>query len=115
MPSRPICREALGLSLGNWLISIVLLVPGAVLLKVFHAHPVAVFLAAALALVPLASLLGDATEELSGYLGPALPAIRPQVYTTARHGIGHTEPSPCSLGLSPSPGGRIPLGASIAL
>ncbi len=72
MSSRPIWREALGFSLGNWRISIVFLVPAAVALDVFHAHPVAIFTAAALALVPLASLLGDATEELSGYLGPTL-------------------------------------------
>ncbi len=43
-----------------------------VLLEMLHRHPVAIFGAAALALIPLASLLGDATEELAGHVGPAL-------------------------------------------
>jgi Ca2+:H+ antiporter len=59
-------------SLGNWRISILLLVPAAVVLKTLHQHPVAIFGASALALIPLASLLGDATEELAGHVGPAL-------------------------------------------
>jgi len=65
-------RQAAWFSLGNWRISILALVPAAVLLEMLHQHPVAIFGAAALALIPLASLLGDATEELSGHVGPAL-------------------------------------------
>lgn len=65
-------RQAVRFSLGNWRISILLLLPGAVALEAFHAHPLTIFGAAALALVPLASLLGSATEELSGHVGPAL-------------------------------------------
>jgi Ca2+:H+ antiporter len=33
------------------------------------AHPIAVFLASALAIVPLAGLVGEATENFAGYLG----------------------------------------------
>lgn len=64
--------QALRWSLNGWRISILVLVPAAVVLEMTHQHPVAIFGAAALALVPLASLLGDATEELAGYVGPAL-------------------------------------------
>ena len=72
MGERAIWREALGFSLGNWRISILALVPAAVLLEVFHAAPILIFGAAALAIIPLASLLGDATEELAAHTGPAL-------------------------------------------
>jgi Ca2+:H+ antiporter len=50
----------------------VLLIPAAVLFRLFHAHPTLIFGSAALALIPLASLAGDATEELAGRVGPAL-------------------------------------------
>jgi Ca2+:H+ antiporter len=59
-------------ALGGWRISILFLLPGAVALKVLHQHPVAVFGVAALSLVPLASLLGEATEELAGHVGSGL-------------------------------------------
>ena len=72
MTTPSLWSQALRFSLGNWRISLLLLVPGAVLLEALHAPPVAVFGAAALALIPLASVLGDATEELSGHVGPAL-------------------------------------------
>ncbi len=64
--------QALRFSVGNWRASILILVPAMVLLEMLHQHPVAIFGAAALALIPLASLLGDATEELAGHVGPAL-------------------------------------------
>jgi Ca2+:H+ antiporter len=72
MTTQSLWRQALRFSLADWRVSLVLLVPGAVLLEVLHAPPVAVFGAAALALIPLASVLGDATEELSSHGGPAL-------------------------------------------
>ena len=65
-------REAFRFSVGNWRIVILLLVPGAVVLEILHGHPLAIFAVAALALVPLASLLGDVTEDLAGHVGPAL-------------------------------------------
>jgi Ca2+:H+ antiporter len=72
MADKAIWREALGFSLGNWRISILALLPATVLLEVFHAAPIMIFGVAALAIVPLASLLGDATEELAAHTGPAL-------------------------------------------
>ena len=75
MAEKSLWGEAFRSSLGNWRISILLLIPGAVALEVFHAHPVAIFAVAAAALIPLASLLGDATEELAGYVGPALGGL----------------------------------------
>jgi Ca2+:H+ antiporter len=53
-------------------VSILIIVPATVLLEVFHQHPLLIFGAAAAALIPLASLLGAATEELAGHVGPAL-------------------------------------------
>jgi Ca2+:H+ antiporter len=72
MADRSSWSEALRFSLGNWRISILILVPAAAVLEIFHAHPVAIFAVAALALIPLASLLGNATEDLAGHVGPAL-------------------------------------------
>jgi len=72
MPAQSAWGQAFKWSLGNWRISILLLVPAAVVLKTLHQYPLAIFGASALALIPLASLLGDATEELAGHVGPAL-------------------------------------------
>jgi Ca2+:H+ antiporter len=59
-------------ALGGWRISTVILLPAAVALDLMHQHPVLVFAVAALSLVPLASLLGEATEELAGHLGAGI-------------------------------------------
>jgi Ca2+:H+ antiporter len=47
------------------------LVAAALVLNVLGGHPLLTFAAAALALVPLAGLLGHATEELAVHVGPA--------------------------------------------
>jgi Ca2+:H+ antiporter len=47
------------------------LTPVAVAVELAHAPPLVVFLAAAAAIIPLAGLLGHATEELAGHMGPA--------------------------------------------
>ncbi len=65
-------REAIKFSFGNWRICILALVPATILLDVIHASPVLIFAASSLAIIPLASLLGDATEELAAHSGPAL-------------------------------------------
>ncbi len=67
--------QALRFSLGNWRISILFVIPAAVAFKALQFHPVLVFAAAALAIVPLASLLGDATEDLAGHVGPAVGGL----------------------------------------
>lgn len=51
----------------NWLL---IFIPVALGLYWAGAHPTLVFLASALAIVPLAGLMGDATESLASYMGP---------------------------------------------
>lgn len=68
-------REVLALSLGGWRASILVLLPAALLLRSVYPRPLLAFAAAALALVPLASLLGDATEQLAGHAGAAAGAL----------------------------------------
>ncbi len=72
MSSTALWREAFKFSLGNWRISILALVPATILLNILHASPVLIFAASSLAIIPLSSLLGDATEELAAHSGPAL-------------------------------------------
>ncbi|MHB9109686.1 MAG: calcium/proton exchanger [Armatimonadota bacterium] len=53
----------------NWLL---LFIPIAIGLEVAHAPQTWIFLASALAIIPLAGLIGQATEEISARVGPAL-------------------------------------------
>jgi Ca2+:H+ antiporter len=50
-------------------------VPVAILLEALHADPVLVFVTSALAIVPSAGLLGEATEQLSGHVGTGLGGL----------------------------------------
>jgi len=50
-------------------------IPIAIGLRLVHANPLWVFVAAALAIVPLASLMGEATESLACYLGPTIGGL----------------------------------------
>ncbi|HEY3377541.1 MAG TPA: cation transporter, partial [Armatimonadota bacterium] len=50
-------------------------VPLALIFALAHAAPLMVFIASALAVVPLSGILGDATEELSGRAGPRVGAL----------------------------------------
>jgi Ca2+:H+ antiporter len=56
----------------KWLL---LLIPIGVGLDRFGANPILVFLASALAIVPLAGLMGDATEALAKFLGPTVGGL----------------------------------------
>jgi len=56
----------------NWLL---LFMPIGIALDWFGANPILVFGASALAIVPLAGLMGDATEVLAQYLGPTLGGL----------------------------------------
>jgi Ca2+:H+ antiporter len=56
----------------NWLL---VFIPFAIALDWLGANPTLVFLASALAIVPLAGLMGDATEALAEYLGPTLGSL----------------------------------------
>lgn len=50
-------------------------VPTSILLNIFHAPPVWIFLCACLAIVPLAGTMGAATEELAKYRGQAIGGL----------------------------------------
>ncbi len=73
--SRPlqesVLAEALRFSLAGWRLLSVPLVAAAVTLEALKLQPLLVFVASALALVPLAGVLGHATEELSAHIGQA--------------------------------------------
>lgn len=66
-------------SFGRWLISaegwpymLVPLIPAAVVLEFTHASATAIFVAAALGIIPTAALMGKATEELAARSGPGV-------------------------------------------
>ena len=52
-----------------------LFIPVAIALEWIHAGPILVFAASAAAIIPLAGLMGDATEALAEYLGPTLGGL----------------------------------------
>ena len=54
----------------KYLYILLLLVPVAIITDFLHLNPVFVFTASALGILPLAALLGDATEELAMHTGP---------------------------------------------
>lgn len=56
----------------KWLLAFI---PIGIGLAHFEANPLLVFLAAALSIVPLAGLMGDATESLSRFLGPTVGGL----------------------------------------
>ena len=56
----------------NWLL---VFIPVAIALDFLKFNPILVFVVSALAIVPLAGLMGDATEALAEYLGPTLGAL----------------------------------------
>jgi len=67
---RIILRESWALAAHGWMGWLLLLVPVAVVLRATHQPAVVVFLVAAAAVIPLAGLLGRATEEVAARLGP---------------------------------------------
>ena len=64
-------HEALRFSLGGWRIAILPLLAAALILDFMGGYPVLVFALSALALIPLAGVLGHATEALAGHVGAA--------------------------------------------
>src|SRR5215831_5758043 len=59
----------------RWLNVLLLSVPAAIVLDVLHAAPLAIFVASALAIAPLAAVLGESTGALASYSGPAVGGI----------------------------------------
>ena len=58
-----------------WLNVLLLFVPVALVLDFLHASPLIIFITSALAIAPLASVLGESTGALAGYCGPAVGSI----------------------------------------
>jgi Ca2+:H+ antiporter len=59
----------------RWLNLLLLFVPVAIALDLLHFSPLAIFIASALAIAPLASVLGESTGTLAAYCGPAVGGI----------------------------------------
>ena len=59
----------------RWLNYLLLLTPAAIALSLAHAPPLAVFGVTALAIAPLAGILGESTGTLASYSGPAVGGL----------------------------------------
>ncbi|HVO32091.1 MAG TPA: calcium/proton exchanger [bacterium] len=60
---------------GNWLVGLIVFFPVAVVLQLKEAPPLYAFAAAALAIVPLAELIGRSTEALAHHAGPGVGGL----------------------------------------
>ncbi len=60
---------------GGWFRLLLVAVPGAVVLRIAGAGPIWLFLCSAAAIVPLAGLMGEATEQLADRLGPGVGGL----------------------------------------
>jgi Ca2+:H+ antiporter len=58
-----------------WLNALLIFVPVAILFDLLHVSPLLIFIASALAIAPLASVLGESTGALASQLGPAAGGI----------------------------------------
>ena len=56
-------------------LTLLVFIPVAITVNFMHASPLVIFLLSALAIVPLAKFIGEATEELSAYTGSALGGL----------------------------------------
>ncbi|MGH9452836.1 MAG: calcium/proton exchanger [Terriglobia bacterium] len=63
-------HETRNLLMSKWNISILPLAAAAIVFKILRCNPELVFITSAVALVPLAGLIGKTTEELAGHVGP---------------------------------------------
>ncbi len=59
----------------RWLNLLLLFVPVAIILDLLHVSPLMIFIASALAIAPLASVLGESTGNLASHCGPAIGGI----------------------------------------
>ncbi|GCE10616.1 calcium/proton exchanger [Tengunoibacter tsumagoiensis] len=55
--------------INRWLLALLLAVPATFVAEILHASPVTIFVLAALGLIPLAGLIGSATEALAEHFG----------------------------------------------
>ena len=56
-------------------LSLLVFIPITLVAKYFRISPLIIFFLAALAIIPLAKFIGEATEELTVYTGPALGGL----------------------------------------
>jgi Ca2+:H+ antiporter len=78
MSTTPNARRSFGrrlLSAEGWPYLLVPLIPAAIVLELTHASATAIFVAAALGIVPTAALMGRATEELAARSGPGIGGL----------------------------------------
>lgn len=59
----------------RWLNLLLLFVPATIILDLGHASPILIFIASALAIAPLASVLGESTGIVAAHCGPAVGGI----------------------------------------
>src|SRR6476469_11089592 len=57
------------------LYGVLIFVPIAIVAEVMHAPAIVIFACSALAIIPLAGVLGNAAEELAGHTGPTVGAL----------------------------------------
>ncbi|WP_205678913.1 calcium/proton exchanger [Aquisphaera insulae] len=60
---------------GNWLRLLLLALPAAIVLRFSGAPPIWLFVASSLAIIPLAGLMGEATEQLAHRMGPGIGGL----------------------------------------
>jgi Ca2+:H+ antiporter len=56
-------------------LALLIFIPATLIAEFSHAAPIVVFILSAIAIIPLAKYIGEATEELAVYVGPALGGI----------------------------------------
>jgi Ca2+:H+ antiporter len=59
----------------SWRTLMLLFIPATIVLNLMHANPLLVFIAACLGIIPLAGLMGEATEHLAARSGPAIGGL----------------------------------------
>lgn len=75
-PGTPARQDtASGPAPGRWRYPALLALPASIVLNVVGASPTAVFIVAALGVIPLASFMGEATEHIAARTGPALGGL----------------------------------------
>jgi Ca2+:H+ antiporter len=55
--------------------ALLIFVPVSLLAEYMHSSPITIFILASLAIIPLAKFIGESTEEISAYTGPALGGL----------------------------------------
>src|SRR5438094_420082 len=64
-------KQAIRFVFKSWQGWLLFLTPLVLILEIMHAAPLVLFVSSAAAIIPLAGILGEATEELAAHVGPA--------------------------------------------